>query len=139
MAEFLPGILAIILEQADVLDARIALEVEDALGDQAEGVCGLIVAGIPQVAVVARIFDQSLVRADRVHAVINTVAAAAGFALNAVKRRGVNHGTRGPWDAGGIGRFRDHLQRRRGTIAKTADGLRTRSGFGRIIARDDPG
>src|ERR1700687_4115049 len=139
MAEFLPGILTIVFEQADVFDARIAFEVEDALGDQAEEVCNLIVAGVPQVPVVARIFDQHFMCADRVHAVINTVAAAVGFALNAVKRRGVNNGTRGPWDAGGIGRFRDHLQRRRGTIAKTADGLRTRSGFGRIIASDDPG
>src|SRR6202158_2071711 len=132
MAEFLPGILAIILEQADVLDARIALEVEDALGDQAEEVCDLIVAGIPQVAVVARIFDQNLVRADRVHAVINTVAAAAGFALNAVKRRGVNHGTRGPGDAGRVGRFRDHLHRRRGAVVKTADRYRETTGSRRI-------
>src|SRR6202158_2407400 len=139
MAEFLPGILTIVLEQADVLDARIALEVEDALGDQAEEVCDLIVAGIPQVPVVARIFDQHLVRANRVQAVINTVAAAVGFTLNAVKRRVVNHGTRGPGDAGRVGRFRDHLHRRRGAVATPADRLRTRSGFGRIIASDDPG
>src|ERR1700686_2166571 len=137
MAEFLAGVLAMVFEQADVLDARIALKIEDALGDQAEKVSNLIVAGAPQMRVVSRVFDQHFMRADRVHAVINAVAAAAGFALDAVKRRGVNDGTRGPWDAGGIGRFRDHLQRRRGTIAKTADGLRTRSGFGRIIARDD--
>ena len=100
MAEFLAGILAIVFEQADVLDARVALEVENALGGEAKEVRDLIVAGIPQMPVVARIFDQHFMRAHRMHAVINSVAAAARLALDAVERRGMHdaradHGTPG--------------------------------------------
>ena len=47
MAEFLAGVFAVVLEQADVLDAGIALEVEDALGGDAQEVCNFVVAGAP--------------------------------------------------------------------------------------------
>ena len=60
-------------------------------------------------AVVVGIFDQHFVRAHRVHAVVNSVAAAAGFAFNAVEGPGMNHGTSRPGNAGGVGRFRNHL------------------------------
>ena len=107
MAEFLPGVLAVILEQADVFDARIALEIEDALGGQPQEMSDLIVAGVPQMPVVTRIFDQNFMRADRVHAVIDPVAAAARFTLDMVKRTGMHDGTRRPRNAGRIGRFRE--------------------------------
>src|ERR1700731_1696743 len=48
VAEFLPGTLAVVLEETDILDAWVALQVEDAFGGQAEKVCDLIVAGVPQ-------------------------------------------------------------------------------------------
>ena len=66
-------------------------------------------AGIPQMAVVIGILDQHFVRAYRVHAVVNSVAAAAGFSLNAVEGPGMNHGPSRPGDAGAFGRFRDDL------------------------------
>ncbi len=120
MGEFLPGVLAVVLEEADVLDARVALEVEDALGGEAEEVCDLFVAGVPEMAVVARIFDQHFVRADGVHAVVDAVAAAAGIAFDAVKRRGMHDRARRPRNSRRIGRLRDHLRRSRGIGTETA-------------------
>ncbi len=105
----------------------IALEIEDALGGQAEEVADLIVAGIPQMPVVARVFDDHFMRADRVHAVIDAVAAAAGFAFDAIERHGMHDGARGPGNAGRVGRLRDHLRGRRSVGAETAGGLGTRS------------
>src|ERR1700680_1471372 len=137
MTKFLPGALAVVFEETDILNARVALEVEDALGSEAEKVRDLIVAGAPQVPVVARIFDQHFVSTDRVHAVIDAVAAPAGFALDAVERLGMHDGTRGPGNARRVGRLRDHLQRGGRAVAKTAGGLGTWSSFGRIIAGDD--
>src|SRR3984885_64241 len=67
MAEFLPSALAVVLEQADIFDAGIALEVKDALGGQAEKVRNLIVAGLPQMTVVARVLHQHFMRTPRVH------------------------------------------------------------------------
>ena len=132
MAEFLAGILAIVLEQADVLDARVTLKVENALGGKAKEVRDLVVAGVPQMAVVVRIFDQHFVRADRVHAVVDAVAAAAGFSFNAVERLGMNHGTRRPGNAGRVGRFRNHLRRRGGICTESGkwsrDAVRIRQG-----------
>src|SRR5713226_9372927 len=77
MAELLSGIRAMVFEEADIFDARIALEIEDALGGQAKEPLDLRVAGIPNMAVVARVLDQNLVRADRVHAVVEAVATAS--------------------------------------------------------------
>jgi hypothetical protein len=84
MAEFLSGTFAVILEKAYVFDARVALEVENALGNEAQEVADLIVAGIPQIAIVTRVLHDYFVCTDRVHAVINAVAAAARIALNAI-------------------------------------------------------
>src|SRR5579871_4605295 len=61
MVEFLARVLAVVLEEADVLDARIALEVEDAFSGEAQEVRDLFVAGIPQVAIVTPILDENLV------------------------------------------------------------------------------
>ena len=102
MAEFLAGIRAVVLEEADVLDARVALEVENALGGEAQELPDLVVAGIPELAVVPGIFDQHFMSAHRTHAVVNAVAAAAGLAFNVVKRRGMHHRARRPARALGI-------------------------------------
>src|ERR1039458_3205845 len=55
MAELLAGILAVVLEEADVLDARIALQVEDALGGDAEEVRDFVIAGAPPLGPVDRV------------------------------------------------------------------------------------
>ena len=54
MLEFLPGIDSVILEDADVLEARIALEVLNALRRQQQELLDLGVAGVPQLAVVTQ-------------------------------------------------------------------------------------
>ena len=46
------------------------------------------------------ILDQDFMRADRVHAVVDAVAAAAGFAFDVVERRGMHDGARGPGNPG---------------------------------------
>ena len=91
MAEFLPGAGTEILKEADVLDTRVALEIQDALGGQAQELSNLIVAGIPELPVVPGILHQHFVGADRIHAVVNPVAAPARFAFDVVERRGVHH------------------------------------------------
>src|SRR5580704_10187642 len=138
MAELLPGVVAIVLAKADVLDAGIAFEIEDALGGQAKKVGDLIVAGAPEMPIMAGVFDQDFMRTHGVHAVINAVAAAVRFALDTVEGFGMHHGTRGPGDARGVGRFRNHLRRWRGTVAEKAVGGMTWTAFGRIIAGNDP-
>ena len=96
MAEFLPGVGAVIFEKADIFDARVALEIEDAFGGQTQELPDLFVAGLPQMPVVSGILDQHFMRAHRAHAVVNAIAAAAGLAFNVVERRGMHHGARRP-------------------------------------------
>ena len=90
MAEFLPGTPAVVLEEADVLDAGVALEIENALGGHAKEPLDLRVAGIPKMVVMARVLDQHLVRSDGVHAVIEAIATASGLAFNVIERRGMH-------------------------------------------------
>ena len=47
MAEFLAGVGTVILVETDVLDARVAFEVENSLGGEAKKLADLIVAGMP--------------------------------------------------------------------------------------------
>src|SRR5271165_4227711 len=138
MAEFLPGVLAVVLEETYVLEAGVALEVENALGGEAEKVRDFLIAGVPQMAVVAGIFDQDFMRADRVHAVINAIAAAAGLAFDVVERLRMHHGARRPRCTGSVWSSGNHLQRL-GVGTKRAGGLDARSRFAWVIARDDPG
>ena len=79
----------------------------------------------------------AFVRADGVHTVVDAIAAATGIAFNVIKRRGMHHGAGRPRNARSVGRFRDHLQGRRGIGAETADGLGAR--LAGIVAGDDPG
>ena len=90
MLELLSGAGSVILEDADVLEAPIALQVLNALRGQQQELFDLGVAGVPQLAVMRGIFHQHFVRADRAHAVVNAVAAAG--------RRRLRCGTEA-WDA----------------------------------------
>ncbi len=64
MAKFLPGAGAEVFEEADIFNARIVFQIEDALGGEVQKLFNLSVAGIPEMAVVLRIFDDDFVRAD---------------------------------------------------------------------------
>src|ERR1700740_42673 len=96
MAEFLSRIGTVVLVETDVLNARIALEVKDALGREAQELADLVVAGMPELPVVPRILHQNFMRAHRTHAAVNAVAAAARLAFNVIERRGMHQGTRRP-------------------------------------------
>src|SRR4029077_8662588 len=137
MAEFLSGVGTVILEQADVLDARIALEIEDALSGKTEEVGDVLVTGLPQMTIVIRIFDEHFMGAHGLHAVIETVAAASGLAFDMVERSRVDHGTCRPGRPGRIGRVRDYMQA--GIGAERARRVGTGSGIAGIVAGHDPG
>jgi hypothetical protein len=94
MLELLPGVASVILENADVLQARVALKVLDALRGQPEKLLDFVVAGIPELAIMAEIFNQHLVGADGAHAVVETIAATRGLTFNPVKRQRMHHRTR---------------------------------------------
>src|SRR5579863_3660087 len=112
MAELLAGILAVVLEYADVLDAWVAFEIEYPLGCQTQEMLDFLIARVPQVPVVIRIFYEHLVGTDRVHTVVETIAATAGFTFDVIQRFGMNHRTSRPGRAGIVGRLGDHLQPR---------------------------
>src|SRR5258706_10466006 len=82
---------AFIFENAHIFETAVALQVLNSLSDQAQELLDFAVAGRPQMLVVAGVFEQQLVRADRSHAVIETVAATRGLAFNPVDRCGMNH------------------------------------------------
>ena len=96
MLEFLAGIAAVIFEDADVLEARVAFQILNALRGQQQKLFDFSVAGIPQLPVVAKILDQHLVRTHRGHAIVDAIAAARWLSFNAIQRRGMDHGTRRP-------------------------------------------
>src|ERR1022692_389160 len=64
MAEFLAGVGAVVLVETDVFDAWIVFEIKDTFGGEAQELADLIVAGIPEMAVMAGILDQNFMRAD---------------------------------------------------------------------------
>jgi hypothetical protein len=138
MAEFLAGVPTVVLEKADILDASVVLEVEDAFGGQAQKVSNLVVASIPKMAVVARILYQYFMRADGMHAVVKTVAAAAGFTLDVVKRCGMHDGTGGPGSSSRVRHGCDDLRGRRRIRAKQTGRFRTWRALGGIISGDYP-
>ena len=132
-----PALGAVILEEADVLDARVALEIQNALGRQAQKLPNLVVAGIPQLPVVPGILDQHFVSAHGTHAVVNAVAAPARLAFNVIERRGMHHRSRRPPDRARHGR--DDLRGLGRIRAKTAGRFRTRRALRRVVSRHDPG
>src|SRR5258708_15677265 len=139
MAELLASVRTVVLEEADILDASIVLEIEDALGGQTQEVSDLVVAGVPKMAVVARILHQHFMRADGMHPVVKTVTAATRLALNVVKRCGMHHGTSGPRSSACVWHCCDDLRGRSRIRAKQTSGFRTWRALGGIISRDDPG
>src|SRR5712671_4738709 len=139
MAELLAGVRTVVFEEADILDASIVLEIEDALGGQAQKMSNFIVAGAPEMTVVARILHQYFMRADGMHPVVKTVTAATRLALNVVKRCGMHHCTGGPRSSAGVWHCCDDLRGRRRIRAKQTSGFRTWRALGGIISGDDPG
>ncbi len=138
--ELLPCAGAVVLENADVLEAPVALEVLNALRGQLQKRLDLGIAGIPQLAVVPGILHQHFMGADRTHAIIETIAAAAGVAFHAVQAA---------WDAPWRGRTRTCFEFRAGWRSAAAGAaanrdrngrrFRARSGVGHIVAGNHPG
>jgi hypothetical protein len=137
MAKFLAGILSVIFEQAHIFHTRIALEVHDAPGHQTQELRDLLIAGIPQMPVVVRILNQHLMRAHRMHAVIDAIAAAARLAFNAIQRRRMHHRARRPWRSRIIRSRGDYLHRVRGIAAKWAGPFGSRR-IDRIVSGNNP-
>src|SRR5260370_18826003 len=122
-----------------MVDVGIGREIEEALGGRTEEVSDLVVAGVPKMAVVARILHQHFMGADGMHPVVKSVTAATRLALNVVKRCGMHHGTSGPRSSAGVWHCCYDLRGRRRIRAKQTSGFRTRRALGGIISRDDPG
>src|SRR2546422_8073847 len=136
MLEFLSRAAALILEDADVFETAVALQILNTLRHQAQELFQFGVAGIPQMAIVMGVFEQKLVRTDRSHAVIQTVAPATGFAFDPIDRRRVNDGSRRPWAAIRAGQGCDHLELRALATKGTRSGAGSR--LGDIVSRDHP-
>ena len=94
--EFLSRHAAEVLEDADILEADVSLQVLDALPAQRQVFFDLTIVRIPQVTIMAGILHNHLVRADRLHGVVESVARAAGIAINAIERMRMHHRTRRP-------------------------------------------
>src|SRR5258705_11292470 len=86
----------LILEDADVLEAAVALQILDSLRDQPQKLLNLGIARVPEVSVMVGIFEQQLVRSHRAHAVIDSIPAPRRIALNPVNRRRMNNRTPRP-------------------------------------------
>src|SRR5260370_19907055 len=94
-----------------MVDVGIGREIEEALGGRTEEVSDLVVAGVPKMAVVARILHQHFMRADGMHPVVKPVTAATRPALNGAKRSGMHHGTTRP--SRSLGAFDRYYELRR--------------------------
>src|ERR1039458_2005060 len=136
--EFLSGFRAVILEDADVLEPAVALQILNPQGGQAQELCDFEVGCIPDMAVVAGIFDQNFVSADRSHAVVEAVGAAGSLAFDVVERMGVDDGARRPCAAIRTGQVGNDLGGLGGRTAKPA-GLGAWSRLDDIVAGDHPG
>ena len=113
-----PARLAVILENADVLEAAVALQILNPLRGQTQKLFDLNVAGIPDMAIVARIFQQNFVRSHRSHAVVESVAAAGRLAFDVVKRLRMHNRARRPRAAIHAGQGGDDLRGLGGRTAK---------------------
>ena len=76
---------AAILEDGDVLEARISLQIQDALGIGFEDALDLLVLHAAEPSVVVGRFDDDLVSAHGAHAVVNAFRSARSFALDAIQ------------------------------------------------------
>ena len=66
---------AVIFENADVLEAGVALQILNAQRGQTQKLFHFGVARIPEMAVMTWVLQQNLVRAHRPHAVVEAIAA----------------------------------------------------------------
>src|SRR5437868_2211563 len=91
VVEFLAAEWAMVLKDGDVFESAVALEINDALGGEAQELLDFRVAGIPKIAVVTRIFNQHLMRPYRTHVVVEAVSLAVRVSFDPVNRRGMHH------------------------------------------------
>ena len=138
VVELLSGMAAEILDDADVLEAAILLEVVDTLSAKRQVLLDLAVVGVPQLAVVAGILDDDLVRADRLHGVVQAVARAAGLAFDPVNGMGMDDRARRPRIAIHRRHRGDHLQLLARLRAEGAEIIAAAVVVG-LVAGDDPG
>src|ERR1700687_5512069 len=138
VVEFLSGSLAVILENADVLEPAVALQILNPQGGQTEELFDFDVAHIPEMAMVAGIFEQHFVSADRSHAVVEAVGAAGWLALDVGEPMRVDDGARRPRAAIHAGQVGDDMGRLGGGAAKPA-GWGTWSRLDDIVTGDHPG
>src|SRR6202163_3008838 len=138
VVEFLPGCLAVILENADVLESAIALQILNPLRGQTQELLDLDVTGIPDMAIVAGIFQQNFVSAHRSHAVVESVAAAGRLAFDMVQGLRMDDRARRPRAAIHAGQGGDDIRSVGGRATKTA-GLGAWRGLAHIVASDHPG
>src|ERR1700690_3487111 len=100
MLEILSGSVSVVLVDANVLEAPVALEVLNTLGGQQQKLFDLEITCIPQVTIVRGVFHQYLVSTNRAHPVVNAVPTASCFTLDVVHGGGMHHGARRPRRAG---------------------------------------
>jgi hypothetical protein len=139
MLKFLPCIATVILEDADVLETRVALQILNALRRQQQELSDLRVARSPEMAFVPQILDQHLVRSDRGHAIVNSISAAGRLTLNAIQRRGMNYGTGRPRASADGGHIRHQLNRNWRVRAETANRFHAGSVVRHVVAGNNPG
>jgi len=128
----------VILEHADVLEPAVALQILNPQRGQTQKLFDFGVARVPEMAAVARIFDQNLVSADRSHAVVEAVGAARRLAFDVVERVRMDDGARRPCAAIHAGQVGDNMGWLGGGAAKAA-GLGAWRGLNDIVAGDHPG
>src|SRR6266446_1194757 len=138
VVEFLPGCLAVILENADVLESAVALQILNPQRGQAQELFDFDVGGIPDMAVVAGIFQQNFVSAHRSHAVIESVAAARRLAFDVVQGLWMDQRARRPRAAIHAGQVGDDMGWVGGSTTKGAH-FGARREFADVVAGDHPG
>ena|SRR3984957_16418158 len=139
MLELLPGAGSMILEDADILEASVALEILNALCGQEQELFEFAVACVPQMPLMRRIFHQNFVRANGAHTVVDAIAAAGSLAFDMVQSAGMHRGTRRPRSAGKSRHGSDNLRRFAGIGAEPANRFRTRHILGDVVSRNNPG
>src|SRR4029077_4098158 len=138
VVEFLSRGVAVILENADVLEPAIALQILNPLRGQTQELFDLDVTGIPDVAIVAGIFQQNLVSAHRSHAVVESVAAAGRLTFDVVQGLRMYDRARRPCAAIYAGQVSNDFGWLGGSSTKGA-GLGAWRGLADIVASDHPG
>src|SRR5882762_3410700 len=138
VVEFLSGCLAVILENADVLEAAVALQILNPLCRQTQELFDLDVTGIPDMAIVAGILQQNFVSAHRSHSVVESVASAGRLAFDVVQGLRMNDRAGRPCAAIHAGQVSNDLGWLGGSATKRA-GLGAWRGLADIIASDHPG